>query len=189
MVIVAIKNNCITLSRRFWFAALVKSQMRSITIAIALITSITLPFPAAADLTDQGIRAQVVQIVDGDSLTIVIDGEMVRVRLAEIDAPESKQPYTKRSKKSLSDLCFWIEAELTSITKDQYGRTLARVRCNGVDVSAEQVKRGMAWVYEGHAKDPELYKLQAEARAAKRGLWSTKSPIPPWRWMKENRYR
>lgn len=185
-VIAAIKNSCITLSRVFWFAALVKSQMHSITVALTLIIAITLSPPAAADLTDQKIRAQVVQIVDGDSLTIVIDGEMVRVRLAEIDAPESKQPYTKRSKKSLSDLCFWIEAELTSITKDQYGRTLARVKCNGLDVNAEQVKRGMAWVYEGHAEDPELYRLQAEARAAKRGIWSTKYPVPPWQWMKEN---
>jgi endonuclease YncB( thermonuclease family) len=171
----------------FWFAALVKSQMRSITVALALIIAITLPHSAAAELADEIIRAQVVQIVDGDSLTIVIDGERVRVRLAEIDAPESKQPYTKRSKKSLSNLCFWREAELTSITKDQYGRILARVKCKGVDVNAEQVKRGMAWVYEKHAKDPELYKLQAEARAAKRGIWSTKYPVPPWQWMKENR--
>ncbi len=160
---------------------------RSITIpAFAIFAFAILSCPIYADPAGKVIHAQVVQIVDGDSLTVVIDGEMVRVRLAEIDAPEKKQPYTKRSKKSLSDLCFWIEAELAGISKDQYGRTLARVRCNGVDANAEQVKRGMAWVYEKHAKDPELYKLQAEARSAKRGLWSVNSPIPPWRWQKEN---
>jgi endonuclease YncB( thermonuclease family) len=81
-------------------------------------------------------------------------------------------------------MCFWIEAELTSVTKDQYGRTLARVKCNGIDVNSEQVKRGLAWVYED-TKDTRLQKLQAEARAAGRGLWesdSPLSPVPPWEW-------
>ena len=109
---------------------------------------------------------------------------MVRARLAEIDAPEGQQPFSDRSKKSLFDMCFWVEAELTPVTKDEYGRILARVKCNGIDVNSEQVKRGLAWVYDD-TKDAALRELQVKARAAGRGLWganSSLSPIPPWKW-------
>lgn len=150
--------------------------------ALTFVIFIALAFPAAAGSTNEVIRAQTVQIVDGDSITVVIEGEMVRVRLAEIDAPEGTQPFAIDSKESLSALCFWVNAELTSIRKDHYGRTLAKVECKGVNVNAEQVRRGMAWVKDQSAKDGELNKLQEEARSSKRGLWSYESPIPPWEW-------
>ena len=161
-------------------------RTRSIT-AFAIIIGPVLAGPVYADPTNQIMHGQVVNIANGDTLTVVIDYKQVRVRLAEIDAPESKQPFGNRSKKSLSDLCFWSDAELTLKGKDQYGRKLARVSCNGVDVNTEQVKRGLAWVFDKYAKDPMLYKLQDEARSAKRGLWSEKSPIPPWQWRKTHR--
>lgn len=155
--------------------------------AFAIFIVPVLACPVYAGPTNHIIHGQVVNVANGDTLTVVIDYKQVRVRLAEIDAPENKQPFGSRSKKSLSDLCFWIDAELTLKGKDQYGRKVARVSCNGVDANAEQVKRGMAWVFDEHAKDPGLYKLQDEARSAKRGLWSDKSPIPPWQWRKTHR--
>ncbi|WP_090827756.1 thermonuclease family protein [Nitrosovibrio tenuis] len=156
--------------------------MRSTIIALVFVPLVALPYLVFAGKPAKIIHAQVVQVVDGDSLTVAIDGEMVRVRLAEIDAPEGKQPFTIRSKQSLTNLCLWVPAELSSISKDQYGRTLARVKCEGVDVNAEQVKRGMAWAHGEFTKDPALSTLQEEARSAKRGLWSDKSPTPPWIW-------
>ncbi|HKX52668.1 MAG TPA: thermonuclease family protein [Nitrosospira sp.] len=148
---------------------------------IALSSLIALPL-SAADSADEIIRAKAVSIVDGDSISVVINQELVRVRLAGVDAPEGNQPFAIDSKQSLHDLCFWVEAELSSISKDYYGRMLARVRCNGVNVNAEQVRRGMAWVADQSVEDRELVQLQEEARAAKRGLWSYESPIPPWEW-------
>jgi endonuclease YncB( thermonuclease family) len=150
---------------------------------LALIAFI-LPCPSIADSGGEVIRAQVVQIPDGDSLTIVIDGKIVRARLAEIDAPEGQQPFSDQSRQSLFDMCFWIEAELTPTAKDEYGRMVVRAKCNGIDVNSEQVKRGLAWVYED-TKDAALQELQAKARAAGRGLWGAGSPfapIPPWEW-------
>lgn len=67
-------------------------------------------------------------------------------------------------------------------TTDRYGRTVARVTCDGVDASAEQVRSGMAWVYDQYVLDMGLYDLQDEAVAAREGLWSARSPIPPWKW-------
>jgi endonuclease YncB( thermonuclease family) len=37
-------------------------------------------------------------------------------------------------------------------------------------------------------QDPALFKLQDEARAEKRGLWSDMHSIPPWQWRKTHRY-
>ncbi len=110
--------------------------------------SIVIPSPACARSNDEIIRGQMIRIVDGDALTVVVDAKEVKVRLAEIDAPEKKQPFGNRSKQSLSDLCFWVEAELTIRGKDQYGRKLARVVFNRVDAQAEQVKNRKARVLD-----------------------------------------
>lgn len=51
--------------------------------------------------------------------------------------------------------------------------TVARVYSDGVDANAEQVRRCMAWVCGCYgSKNSPLYGVQAEARAARRGLWA-----------------
>ena len=55
--------------------------------------------------------------------------------------------------------------------------TVARVTCDGIDANAEQVNRGMAWVYHKYAKDHSLYVLQHDATVAKRGLWADAPPL------------
>jgi len=46
----------------------------------------------------------VVSISDGDTLTVMVDRQQVKVRLADIDAPERKQPYGTRARQSLAEL-------------------------------------------------------------------------------------
>ena len=111
------------------------------------------------------------------------------MRLAEIDAPEKAQPFGARSKQSLSNLCFGKAVSIDSRGNDRYGRTVARINCAGIDANAEQLRRGMAWVYDRYVTDRALYRLQDEARAARRGLWADKEPVPPWEWRKERRNR
>lgn len=132
---------------------------------------------AAAD-----IEGQVVGIADGDTLTVLQHRETTKVRLAEIDAPEKAQPFGQRSRQSLAELCFQQPVRVENKGRDRYGRTIGRVWCAGVDANAEQVRRGMAWVYDRYATDQALYTLQAEARAAHRGLWADAHPAPPWEW-------
>lgn len=132
--------------------------------------------------------ASVVGISDGDTLTVLVDQRQVKVRLAEIDAPESKQPFGARSKQSLSELCFQKDAELETAGKDRYGRTIARVICDGTNANAEQVRRGMAWVYVRYARPASpLYALEAEAKSTRAGLWRDSSPVPPWDWRRAPR--
>ncbi len=50
---------------------------------------------------------RVVAVSDGDTLTILDDRkQQIKVRLAEIDTPESAQPYGSRAKQELSRLVF-----------------------------------------------------------------------------------
>lgn len=132
----------------------------------------------------------VVGIADGDTLIVLNnDQQEVKIKLAEIDAPEKRQAFGARSKQSLSDLCFGKQAEITPIHKDRYQRTAARVKCSGVDANIEQVKRGMAWVYPRHVEDHSLYVMQKEAKVAKRGLWADSSPTAPWEFRKRGKPR
>lgn len=129
------------------------------------------------------VTGRVVGVSDGDTLTLLDDGNnTVKIRLAEIDAPEKKQPFGARSKESLSDLCYDKAATADIQAKDRYGRTVARIKCDGVDANAAQISRGMAWVYDKYVKDKSLFRLQDEARTALLGLWSDPDPVPPWEW-------
>jgi len=95
------------------------------------------------------------------------------------------QAFGNRSKQHLSDLCFKKPAQVGPQTKDRYGRTVGRVTCDGVDANAEQVRAGTAWVFDKYVVDRGLYAVQAEARAAKRGLWADGVPVAPWEWRKD----
>lgn len=128
----------------------------------------------------------VIGIADGDTLTARCETptgmENIKVRLAEIDAPEKRQAFGNRSKQHLAELCFKRSAAVLPQAIDRYGRTVARVECDGADANVEQVRAGMAWVYDQYVIDESLYDIEGEARAERRGLWAARSPIPPWLW-------
>ena len=113
------------------------------------------------------------------------------MRLAEVDAPEHHQPFGTRSREHLASLCFKQSAEVRPIAAggglDRYGRTVAHVTCNGTDANTEQVRAGMAWVFDRYVIDRRLYALQDEARAAHRGLWADAQPVAPWEWRRAAR--
>lgn len=134
------------------------------------------------------LTGKVVGVHDGDTLSLLIsDGasfRQVKVRLAEIDTPESKQPYGQHAKQALSDLTFGKQVRVVVQDTDKYGRTVGRVYVGGLDVNAELVKRGAAWVYRQYSRDPSLLVLEQQARAAKRGLWGLPEAqrCAPWDW-------
>jgi endonuclease YncB( thermonuclease family) len=85
------------------------------------------------------LAGRVVRISDGDTITVLVERPQIKVRLADIDAPESKQPFGSRSKQALSDLCYRKDARREAQGRDRYGRTIATVYCTGRNANAEQV--------------------------------------------------
>ena len=74
---------------------------------------------------------------------------------------------------------------------DRYGRTVGRVFAGALDVNAEMVRRGAAWVYRRHSDDPVLLRLEQAARAERTGLWGLPEAerTPPWEWRAAERQR
>ena len=155
--------------------------MRLHFVALAAAALLAAGQPASAE----AITGRVVGVADGDTLTVLAEGKrQVRVRLAGIDAPERRQPYGTRARQALAALAFGRAAQVEVEDIDRYERPVGRVRVGGSDVNAEMVRRGAAWVYTRHNRDPSLVPLEAEARAARRGLWALPEAerIPPWEW-------
>lgn len=148
------------------------------------LTTLLLSLAAPLALADQ-LPCRVVGVSDGDTLTCLTSASrQVKVRLAEIDAPESRQPYGSRAKQALSALAFGKQVVLEVQDTDRYGRTVARVVADGQDVNAELVRQGAAWVYRQYSRDRSLIALEEQARAAARGLWALpeNERMPPWEW-------
>lgn len=143
----------------------------------------TMLLAAASHVRAEEFSGEVVGIIDGDTLIVLVGERQLRVRLAEIDAPEKGQAFGKKARVHLGDLCIRRPAQVTSQVRDVYGRIVARVQCDGVDVSEAQVQAGFAWVFTKYAPlDSPLYVLEAQARAARRGLWAGSRPQAPWDW-------
>lgn len=136
-------------------------------------------------------RGKVVGISDGDTITLLTaEKKEIKIRLAEIDTPESAQPYGSRAKQQLSDLIFNKVATIIQNDIDRYGRVVGKVYVEGTYINARMIELGAAWVYRQYAKDQKLYLLEDIARKKKIGLWSLPEAekIPPWDWrrMKKN---
>lgn len=130
---------------------------------------------------------RVISIADGDTLTLLVDHKPVKIRLANIDAPELKQPFGQRSKQSLSNLCWSKDANFEKQSVDRYGRIVAVVICGDLNANVGQVERGLAWVYPKYNKDPRLPALQEDAKENGLGLWHELNPMPPWDFRKIKR--
>jgi endonuclease YncB( thermonuclease family) len=131
------------------------------------------------------LTGRVVAVADGDTFTLLTDNkERIRVRLTEIDAPESDQPWGQRAKQALSSLVSSEAVRVVTAGKDQYGRTLGRVYVAGKDVNAQMLRTGSAWAYSQYLTDRSLLGIQKQAQIAHRGLWSLsmQDRVPPWDW-------
>ncbi len=123
-----------------------------------------------------------VRVIDGDTVELA-DGR--KVRLLEIDAPESNQPYGPQSTKYLEGLIEGKMIVLVGSKKDRYRRTLSTIMLDELNVNHRMVELGHAWHYKRYSKSKELAALEQKARSKGLGLWS--KPIAPWDWRRRKR--
>ena len=142
------------------------------------------------------LRGRVVAVTNGDTLRILVpSNRQMKVKLANVDAPTKGQPYNQQSMKALATLIFNKFVTVKVQTIDPYGRTVSRVfdpygRIVGrvyqghVDVCAELLRQGAAWVSRRSAQDHNLFVLEEEARQQRAGIWSLPESerLPPWEW-------
>lgn len=122
-----------------------------------------------------------IRVFDGDSFLVQCNS-VLNVRLAEIDAPETKknsekkscfaQPGGEEAKRYTQQFLTAGPFQIIEMGKDNYGRTVARIYRNETSLSHALVKQGLVTVYSRYVQDPELFKLQAQAKKNKLGIWS-----------------
>ena len=132
----------------------------------------------------QSITGKIVDITDGDTVKLLtIDSTLIRVRIANVDCPEKKQPFSAKAKAFTSKEVFNKMVTLEHLKTDRYGRYIGNVIYNdSLSLGKELIKNGLAWHYVKYSKDSILQSLEDTARANKNGLWEDPNAIPPWEW-------
>jgi endonuclease YncB( thermonuclease family) len=136
----------------------------------------TLDLPPGTDLDDLQ-RADVEEVVDGDTIDVRLNGRTVRVRYYGVDTPERGdrcfREATDRNETLIGGKVLLLpDARL----EDPNGRLLRYIfRADGTSVDATLVAEGfaLAWRDDGRYRE-QLISLERQAQAAGRGcLWSS----------------
>ncbi|HEY8588789.1 MAG TPA: thermonuclease family protein [Naasia sp.] len=139
---------------------------------------------ARPDGVPAGTAAEIDRVVDGDTVIVLLDGRRERLRLLNIDTPESvaeDQPVECLGPEA-SDFTAELLPEGSRVTlvfdterTDQYDRLLAAVyTADGRNASVEIARAGLAYPVTFAPNDrfrPDVDAAVAEAREADRGVW------------------
>lgn len=139
--------------------------------------------PKTPPTADRFVEAQVVEVVDGDTIRVLVGGEKVTVRYIGIDTPEMAgavgQAARAQNVALVSGRTVRLERDVSD--RDPYGRLLRVVWAGDLLVNAELVRLGYARAVAyppDTAYRAQFAALQAEAEAARRGLWAIAAPTP-----------
>lgn len=132
---------------------------------------------------------RVVRVLDGDTLEVLREGRVHRVRLHAIDCPERGQDFGTAARRFTDELAYGKTVNVQVVNTDRYGRSVSEVILpGGRNLNLELVKAGLAWWYRYHApSDKRLEGAEREARSARRGIWSRPGAVPPWEFRKTRR--
>ena len=159
-------------------SAPVPSSAAPVPSSAALVPSSATPAPS----TDANLYT-VTRVVDGDTIVVDYNGVSEKVRLIGVDAPESVNPNASKNTEAGKLASQFTTAYLTGkqvslefdvSTRDQYGRLLAYVWCDGIMFNEYLISQGYAQVatYPPDVKYVDLFTAaQESARENNRGLW------------------
>ena len=156
--------------------------------------------PASATAPIGILEGMVINVSDGDHLTVSNDGTEIDVRLHGIHAPimtkinrnkpwlsGTGQPFAGRSFMALANKVLHKQVKLEIMRIDRHGRTVAIVLVDGRNINHEMVAEGWAWARQkckSRNDDQEYKHAEEEARSKKLGLWVQHNPLPPWEFRK-----
>ncbi len=137
--------------------------------------------PADAAHPVSGVLCPVMHIIDGDTLSVWLDGAVETVRLLRIDTPEMGRSGYRRATVALEELVgrgpVRLEGETGgALPRDAYGRLLAYVYVGSRCANVEIVREGWSryWTRYGRSRrlENDFLEAEREARESARGLWS-----------------
>ncbi|MFM7468145.1 MAG: thermonuclease family protein [Vampirovibrionales bacterium] len=150
------------------------------------------PPPARRKKANQGkhfgktVSVTLKRCYDGDTCQFMVKGEdtPMKVRVAQVDAPELAQDYGKEARDYLVGLLRRAKKlELSCQGGKTYDREACAVLVEGEPVQPKLVAAGYAWDYPLYSKG-QYALLQAKARQGKKGVWQEAHPMSPFCWRK-----
>lgn len=131
------------------------------------------------------IPAQVVEVIDGDTIKARFDNQTATIRFLLVDTPEThhprvgKQPFGEEAyqftKKLLDQQTIELEKDV-SAGPDKYGRYLYYLYVDGQSVQEMLLAQGLArvaYIYAPNVKYVDKYRaIQADAQKKGIGIWS-----------------
>jgi micrococcal nuclease len=137
-------------------------------------------------LTDTQLgQYAVLEVLDGDTIIVSMDGRPETIRMIGLDTPETHHPnkpvqcFGQAAGDNLARLVGFnavrLEADPLSQNRDRYDRLLRYVYLeDGTLLNAKQIEQGFAFAYLGFpfSKSQEFKTLEVRAQATGRGLWS-----------------
>jgi len=141
------------------------------------------------------LHGKVVDVLDGERITIISVVHPLKVRLMGIAAPAKGQPYSEVAAQHLSQLVSgkFVGARCTGLEPDGYLR--CRVMLDEMDIGEQMVRDGVAWYNKSEASDLSEQERVAysgseqAARSEARGLWQDGTPTAPWDFRREQETR
>jgi micrococcal nuclease len=132
---------------------------------------------------------QVSKVIDGDTISVLMNGKNEKIRILGINTPETVDPRRRvecfgreasdHAKSILTNQSVKLEADPSQDDKDKYGRLLRYVfLLNGTDYGLEMIRSGYAYEYTydiPYKYQKEYKSAQMTAEKAKSGLWSDKT--------------
>jgi endonuclease YncB( thermonuclease family) len=97
------------------------------------------------------VCAQPVRVIDGDTIDVCNLNGTERIRIANLDAPESYRPACAKEKLAgiaakEEALKFFVRPsvilDITRYSTDRYGRSIAAISVNGVDYAKHMIESG-----------------------------------------------
>jgi micrococcal nuclease len=163
-----------------------RDVLGSLVLLVAVAVLVLRPWEGEEELPGSA-AAEVVRVVDGDTVEARIDGDVEDVRLIGVDTPETVKPGAPVECFGPRASAFTHEAlegervrlVLGAERRDKYGRLLAYVYRGGRLFNAALIRRGLARTLTIPPNDRfagRLRRLELQAARAGRGLWSACGP-------------
>jgi len=156
-----------------------------ITAGVILIPKIHIPKKVTQSATTTPGYYQIINVVDGDTFDVNMDGRTEHVRLIGLDTPETKKPdspiecfgvaASNKAHEILDNQQVRLESDPINTNRDRYGRLLRYAYLpDGRLFNAEMIKQGYGFAYLSFpfTKSDEFRNYQTAARQNGAGLWS-----------------
>lgn len=178
-----------------WIDGILQPKSEEMPSIIPTLTQITSgePYPTqvleqiGGTVFDSKQEVKVTRAVDGDTIEVLIEGKVEKVRLIGVNTPETVDPRkmvecfgqeaAKITKDKLVDQIVWLESDSTQGDRDKYSRLLRYVWTNDgvIDFGKALIETGYAYEYTyGKPYKYQLFYKEAQlaAERGKKGLWS-----------------